>query len=34
MIPAAGGDVELVGFDFLILSQDGRIREDYQFIEP
>jgi hypothetical protein len=34
MAPASGGDVEYVGFDFLILAPDGRIREDYQFIEP
>jgi hypothetical protein len=34
MAPAGGGDVTSVGFDFLILAPDGRIREDYQFIEP
>jgi hypothetical protein len=34
MAPANGGDVESVGLNFLILAPDGRIREDYQFIEP
>lgn len=34
MAPANGGDVGLVGFDFLVLASDGRIREDYRFIEP
>ncbi len=28
------GDVVAVGFDFLILDSDGRIRTDYQFVEP
>lgn len=34
MIPAAGGDVSAVGFDFFVLGKDGRIQADYQFIEP
>lgn len=34
MIPAAGGDVSAVGFDFFVLGDDGRIQVDYQFIEP
>lgn len=33
MRPANGGDVVAVGFDFLLLDSDGRIRVDYQFIE-
>ena len=33
MVPAAGGPVASVGFDFLVLAADGRIRLDYQFIE-
>jgi hypothetical protein len=33
MLPAAGGDVISVGFDFLVLAEDGRIRTGYQFIE-
>jgi len=33
MLPAAGGDVVSVGFDFLVLGGDGRIRTGYQFIE-
>jgi len=28
-----GGDVAGVGLQFLLLSADGRIRVDYQFIE-
>jgi hypothetical protein len=28
-----GGDVAGVGLEFLLLSADGRIRVDYQFIE-
>src|SRR5471030_530874 len=30
---AAGGDVISIGFDFLVLGGDGRIRTGYQFIE-
>ena len=33
MLPAAGGAVISVGFDFLVLGGDGRIRTGYQFIE-
>ena len=33
MLPAAGGEVVSVGFDFLVLGGDGRIRTGYQFIE-
>ena len=33
MLPAAGGAVVSVGFDFLVLGGDGRIRTGYQFIE-
>lgn len=34
MVPAGGGKVASVGLEFLLLAPDGRIREDYQFIEP
>ena len=33
MLPAGGGEVISVGFDFLVLGEDGRIRTGYQFIE-
>ena len=33
MLPADGGDVISIGFDFLVLGEDGRIRTGYQFIE-
>jgi hypothetical protein len=38
MLPAAGigkggGEVISIGFDFLVLGTDGRIRTGYQFIE-
>jgi hypothetical protein len=33
MLPAAGGKVISIGFDFLVLGDDGRIRTGYQFIE-
>ncbi|SJZ50457.1 hypothetical protein SAMN02745126_01387 [Enhydrobacter aerosaccus] len=33
MLPASGGEVISVGFDFLVLGGDGRIRTGYQFIE-
>jgi hypothetical protein len=33
MLPAAGGEVISIGFDFLMLGTDGRIRTGYQFIE-
>lgn len=31
MVPAGGGDVVATGTIFLLLSEDGRIRLDYQF---
>nr|BBH87922.1 hypothetical protein KTC_26730 [Thermosporothrix sp. COM3] len=31
MVPAGGGAAVASGFDFLLLSDDGRIRFDYQF---
>jgi hypothetical protein len=34
MVPVAGGMVQTVGFDFFLLDGQGRIRADYQFIEP
>lgn len=33
MIPANGGAPTSIGFDFLILADDGRTDLDYQFIE-
>ncbi|CAN5882098.1 hypothetical protein BH11PSE3_BH11PSE3_33070 [soil metagenome] len=33
MGPAAGGTAISIGFDFLVLGDDGRIRTGYQFIE-
>ena len=33
MLPAGGGDVISIGFDFLVLAADGRIQTGYQFIE-
>ena len=33
MLPADGGEVISVGFDFLVLGENGRIRTGYQFIE-
>jgi hypothetical protein len=33
MLPAGGGEVISIGFDFLVLGDDGRIRTGYQFIE-
>jgi len=33
MLPAASGEVISIGFDFLVLGDDGRIRTGYQFIE-
>ena len=32
MVPAGGGEVAAVGFDFIVLDDDGRIRSAYQFI--
>ena len=34
MRPAAGGPIEAVGFDLLVIGADGRIAADYQFSEP
>jgi hypothetical protein len=34
MVPAGGGEVAGSGVDFLVLDGDGRIRRDYQFIDP
>ncbi len=34
MAPAGGGEPVAIGFDFLILSEDGRIIDDYQFTGP
>ena len=34
MRPAGGGPVAALGFDFFVLAEDGRIRVDYQFLEP
>ncbi|XVQ87926.1 nuclear transport factor 2 family protein [Microbispora siamensis] len=33
MVRTASGEVDSVGFDFLTLDEDGRIRTDHQFIE-
>ena len=33
MLPAGGGEVISIGFDFLVLGTDGRIQTGYQFIE-
>ena len=33
MVSAAGGAAAAVGFDFLVLGDDGRIRLDYQFLD-
>lgn len=33
MVPDGGGAPTSIGFDFLILADDGRIDLDYQFIE-
>jgi hypothetical protein len=34
MAARGDGKVVSVGVEFLLLADDGRIREDYQFIEP
>ena len=34
MVNAGDGKLRTVGHEFLLLAADGRIREDYQFIEP
>ncbi len=33
MVPVGGDEVEAIGFDFLILAEDGRIVADYQYID-
>jgi hypothetical protein len=33
MLPAGSDQVTAVGFDFVTLDEDGRIREDYQFMQ-
>jgi hypothetical protein len=33
MVPVAGGDAASLGFEFIILGDDGRIRLLYQFID-
>jgi len=34
MVNAGDGKLRSVGHEFLLLAPDGRIREDYQFVEP
>ena len=34
MVPQEGGMASAVGSDFIVLDAEGRIRADYQFIEP
>lgn len=34
MVPTSGGDAAGSGLEFLVLAADGRIRQDYQFIDP
>jgi hypothetical protein len=34
MVSISDGCVISVGVDFLVLAEDGRIRTDYQFIQP
>ena len=34
MVPQGGGMAQSVGSDFVVLDDEGRIRADYQFIEP
>jgi hypothetical protein len=34
MVPAEGGEPAGAGVEFVILDAQGRIRFDYQFIEP
>jgi hypothetical protein len=34
MVSISDGKVISVGLDFFVLAEDGRIRTDYQFIEP
>ncbi|MEO8558430.1 MAG: hypothetical protein ABI439_05165 [Rhodospirillales bacterium] len=34
MRPANGGKIVAQGFELLVLADDGRIKADYQFINP
>jgi SnoaL-like domain len=34
MVPAGGGEPATIGSELFILGKDGRIRFDYQFLEP
>jgi hypothetical protein len=34
MVPRAGGKVDSIGLDVMVLGPDGRIRTLYQFAEP
>jgi hypothetical protein len=34
MVPSGGGAVAATGLIVLLLAEDGRIRTDYQFIDP
>ncbi len=34
MRPAGGGKIVAQGFELLVLADDGRIKADYQFIDP
>jgi hypothetical protein len=34
MVSVSGGGVVSVGYDFFVLAEDDRLRNDYQFIEP
>jgi hypothetical protein len=34
MVPPGGGEVAGAGREFLLVTADGRIRADYQFIDP
>jgi hypothetical protein len=34
MVPVGGGEPAGVGLEFVIVDADGRVRTDYQFIEP
>jgi hypothetical protein len=33
MVSVPGGDIISVGFDFVLVAEDGRIKRDYQFID-
>ena len=34
MVSTGGGQVVSIGLELMLLADDGRIREDFQFIEP